>query len=102
MDKTTNIGLSLACLGFFVVAIDTDVGLCNLDLLLGLENHINYIFIEVLNDAKAVLYKELWHTCVGPLVMMPREEERVVYFPKGHASLRSTTHDPLSGYQCHA
>ncbi|KAH1238403.1 Septum site-determining protein MinD [Glycine max] len=48
VGKTTNNGLSLARLGFFVVAIDADVSLCNLDLLLGFENHIN-IVIGVLN-----------------------------------------------------
>lgn len=33
------------------------------------------------NDA---LYKELWHACAGPLVNVPREGERVYYFPQGH------------------
>lgn len=46
---TANIGLSLARLGFSVVAIDADVGLRNLDLLLGLENRVNYTALEVLN-----------------------------------------------------
>ncbi|KAH7840342.1 hypothetical protein Vadar_015750 [Vaccinium darrowii] len=46
---TANVGLSLARLGFSVVAIDADVGLRNLDLLLGLENRVNYTVIEVLN-----------------------------------------------------
>lgn len=35
----------------------------------------------VSNDA---LYKELWHACAGPLVTLPREGERVYYFPQGH------------------
>nr|QCI44193.1 ARF7 [Lilium hybrid cultivar] len=30
------------------------------------------------------LYKELWHACAGPLVTVPREGERVYYFPQGH------------------
>lgn len=30
------------------------------------------------------LYKELWHACAGPLVTVPRENERVYYFPQGH------------------
>ncbi|XP_024023134.1 auxin response factor 2B isoform X3 [Morus notabilis] len=30
------------------------------------------------------LYKELWHACAGPLVTVPRENERVFYFPQGH------------------
>lgn len=39
------------------------------------------VFIGVPNDA---LYKELWHACAGPLVNLPREGERVYYFPQGH------------------
>ncbi|CAN1355237.1 Septum site-determining protein minD homolog, chloroplastic [Linum perenne] len=46
---TANIGISLARLGFSVVAVDCDVGLRNLDLLLGLENRVNYTLVEVLN-----------------------------------------------------
>ncbi|GLJ04754.1 hypothetical protein SUGI_0002660 [Cryptomeria japonica] len=46
---TANLGLSLARLEFKVVAIDADVGLRNLDLLLGLENRVNYTAMEVLN-----------------------------------------------------
>ncbi|KAK3226783.1 hypothetical protein Dsin_006645 [Dipteronia sinensis] len=38
---TANVGLSLAHFGFSVVAIDADVDLRNLDLLLGLENRIS-------------------------------------------------------------
>ncbi|XP_043705451.1 auxin response factor 2B-like [Telopea speciosissima] len=30
------------------------------------------------------LYTELWHACAGPLVTVPREGERVFYFPQGH------------------
>jgi hypothetical protein len=33
------------------------------------------------NDA---LYRELWHACAGPLVTVPRQGERVYYFPQGH------------------
>ncbi|KAF9615715.1 hypothetical protein IFM89_026130 [Coptis chinensis] len=46
---TANVGLSLARLGFSVVATDADVGLRNLDLLLGLENRVNYTAVELLN-----------------------------------------------------
>lgn len=31
-----------------------------------------------------VLFDELWRACAGPLVDMPREGERVYYFPQGH------------------
>ncbi|XP_038970796.1 putative septum site-determining protein minD homolog, chloroplastic [Phoenix dactylifera] len=46
---TANVGLSLARFGFAVVAVDADAGLRNLDLLLGLENRVNYTAVEVLN-----------------------------------------------------
>lgn len=46
---TANLGMCLARLNFQVVAIDADVGLRNLDLLLGLENRVNYTAMEVLN-----------------------------------------------------
>lgn len=35
-------------------------------------------------DSKDALYMELWHACAGPLVIVPREGERVFYFPQGH------------------
>lgn len=30
------------------------------------------------------LYTQLWKLCAGPLVDVPREGERVFYFPQGH------------------
>ncbi|XP_048335314.2 auxin response factor 1 [Ziziphus jujuba] len=42
------------------------------------------------------LYKELWHACAGPLVTLPREEERVYYFPQGHMEqLEASMHQVL-------
>ncbi|KAJ4961033.1 hypothetical protein NE237_020943 [Protea cynaroides] len=35
-------------------------------------------------DSEDALYTELWHACAGPLVTVPREGERVIYFPQGH------------------
>ncbi|KAL5127042.1 putative septum site-determining protein minD, chloroplastic [Glycine soja] len=49
MGKTTttaSFGLSLACLGFSIVVIVANIGLRNLDLLLDLDNHVNYTLIE--------------------------------------------------------
>lgn len=40
-------------------------------------------FITVV-DPEMALYTELWHACAGPLVTVPREGERVYYFPQGH------------------
>ncbi|KAI3993235.1 hypothetical protein MKX01_009978 [Papaver californicum] len=42
------------------------------------------------------LYRELWHACAGPLVTVPREGERVYYFPQGHMEqLEASTLQPL-------
>lgn len=30
------------------------------------------------------LYVELWKACAGPLVDVPKQGERVYYFPQGH------------------
>lgn len=38
----------------------------------------------LVSDAETALYRELWHACAGPLVTVPREGERVFYFPQGH------------------
>ncbi|XP_020585675.1 auxin response factor 7-like isoform X2 [Phalaenopsis equestris] len=54
---------------------------------------------EVLGSAKLrgnLLYKELWHACAGPLVTLPRQKERVYYFPQGHMEqLQASTHQGL-------
>lgn len=47
---TANIGLGLAMEGKKVVLIDTDTGLRNLDLLLGLERRIVYTLVDVVNQ----------------------------------------------------
>ena len=44
---TANLGVGLALRGKKVVLVDTDTGLRNLDLLLGLENRIMYDLIDV-------------------------------------------------------
>lgn len=48
---TSNVGMSLARLGHPTLLIDADVGLRNLDLLLGLENRIIYTGLDVLNGS---------------------------------------------------
>ena len=45
---TSNIGMALARLGYKTLLVDADVGLRNLDLLLGLENRIIYTGLDVL------------------------------------------------------
>jgi septum site-determining protein MinD len=44
---TANLGVALAKMGRKVLAIDTDIGLRNLDMILGLENRIVYDIVDV-------------------------------------------------------
>ena len=55
VGKTTtvaNIGTGLAMLGKKVVVVDTDIGLRNLDVVLGLENRIVYNLVDVINGSR--------------------------------------------------
>ena len=45
---TANIGTGLAMRGHRVVVIDTDIGLRNLDVIMGLENRIGYDLVNVI------------------------------------------------------
>lgn len=54
VGKTTtvaNIGTGLAMLGKKVTVVDTDIGLRNLDVVLGLENRIVYNLVDVVNGS---------------------------------------------------
>ena len=44
---TANLGVALAAMGNKVVNIDADIGLRNLDIIMGLENRIVYDLIDV-------------------------------------------------------
>ena len=59
---TANLGMSIARLGYRVALIDADIGLRNLDLLLGLENRILYTAMDILDgqcrlDQALIRYK---------------------------------------------
>ncbi|XP_064985008.1 auxin response factor 11-like [Musa acuminata AAA Group] len=44
-----------------------------------------------------VLYEELWRACAGPLVEVPRADDRVFYFPQGHIEqLEASTNQELN------
>jgi len=47
---TANVGTGLAMLGKKVVLIDTDIGLRNLDVVMGLENRIEYNLVDVVEN----------------------------------------------------
>ncbi|KQJ82781.1 auxin response factor 9 [Brachypodium distachyon] len=45
------------------------------------------------------LFHELWHACAGPLITVPRQGERVYYFPQGHIEqLEASTNQQLDQY----
>ena len=46
--STVNIGAALASLGKSVIMLDADIGLRNLDVVIGLENNIVYDFVDVI------------------------------------------------------
>ncbi|CAI9772105.1 unnamed protein product [Fraxinus pennsylvanica] len=47
--------------------------------------------------AEDVLYKELWKACAGPLVDVPKNGEKVYYFPQGHMEqLEASTNQELN------
>ena len=45
---TANLSIALAKMGNSVLAIDTDIGLRNLDVVMGLENYIVYNLVDVI------------------------------------------------------
>ncbi|MFH1085092.1 MAG: P-loop NTPase, partial [Chloroflexota bacterium] len=44
---TANLGVALAALGQRVVIVDTDIGLRNLDVVMGLQNRIIYDIVDL-------------------------------------------------------
>ena len=82
VGKTTavaNIGISVARLGYRVVLIDADIGLRNLDLLLGLENRVLYTAMEVLDGKcrldQALIRDKRWKN----LALLPISKNRQRY-----------------------
>ena len=51
---TANLGVGLAMLGKKVVLMDTDIGLRNLDVVLGLENRIVYDLVDVVEGKMCI------------------------------------------------
>lgn len=49
------------------------------------------------SGVKDVMYEELWRACAGPLVDVPRDREKVYYFPQGHMEqLEASTNQELN------
>lgn len=68
---TANIGMSLARLGYRTLLVDADVGLRNLDLLLGLENRIIYTGLDVLNE----------NCRIEQAVIKDKRQPKLAFFP---------------------
>lgn len=73
---TANVGCALAMLGKKTVLIDTDIGLRNLDVVMGLENRIVYNLVDVIEGncrLKQALIKDKRH---AGLYLMPAAQTR--------------------------
>jgi septum site-determining protein MinD len=68
---TSNIGMALARLGYNTLLVDADIGLRNLDLLLGLENRIIYTGLDVLAE-----------TCrLEQALITDKRQSKLTFFP---------------------
>lgn len=73
---TANLGMALAALGEKVALLDADIGLRNLDLVLGLENRIVYDIVDVL-EGRCKLRQALIKDKRQPnLVLLPAAQTR--------------------------
>ncbi|MDO4987498.1 MAG: septum site-determining protein MinD [Synergistes sp.] len=73
---TANIAASLASAGYRVVAIDGDVGLRNLDVIMGLENRIVYNLIDVIEGTCRVNQALIRDKRLDNLYMIPTAQSR--------------------------
>ena len=78
---TSNIGMALARLEHSTLLIDADVGLRNLDLLLGLENRIIYTGLDVLNGTcrlEQAIIEDKRHSKLGFFPLSSNRAEIVI------------------------
>ena len=80
VGKTTtvaNIGTGLAAMGKRVAVVDTDIGLRNLDVVMGLENRIVYNLVDVINGScrlKQALIRDRRHS---ELYLLPSAQTKL-------------------------
>ena len=77
---TSNLGMALARLDHNTLLIDADVGLRNLDLLLGLENRVIYTGLDVLNE-----------TCrLEQALITDKRQSKLTFFPLSSNQYKSS------------
>jgi len=79
VGKTTlsaNLGAALAMRGQRVVVIDADVGLRNLDVMLGLENRIVYDLVDVIEERCRLRQALVRHKQLSKLFLLPAAQTR--------------------------
>ena len=73
---TANVGTGLAMLNKKVVMIDTDIGLRNLDVVLGLENRIVYNLVDVVEGNCRIKQALIKHKKYDNLYLLPSAQTR--------------------------
>ena len=73
---TANIGVALALLGKRVVCLDADIGLRNLDVVLGLENRIVYDVVDVIEGRCKLRQAMIRDKRLPDLYLLPASQKR--------------------------
>ena len=91
---TANLGMSIARLGHRVALIDADIGLRNLDLLLGLENRVLYTAMDILEGQcrldQALIRDKRWKSL--SLLAISKNRQRYNVTRKNMENLVSSIH----------
>lgn len=73
---TANLGIALARMGKKVVVIDADIGLRNLDIVMGLENRIVYDMVDVIEGRCQLRQAMIKHKQFPDLFLIPAAQTR--------------------------